>query len=88
MSEIWIAVIVCIVVILSGALPLLLVIIVLGIQWSRQDAKEARRKDRHMDSGRDEEFDDYNKMLETLANRRQAAGPGRPAPRSEEEPQS
>jgi len=72
----------------GGELPLLLVIIALGIQWSRQDAKEARRKDRHLDSGRDEEFDDYNKMLETLANRRQAAGPGRPAPRSEEEPQS
>ena len=32
-------------------------------------------------------YADYNKMLETLANRRQAAGPGRPAPRSEEEPQ-
>ena len=72
----------------GGELPLLLVIIALGIQWSRQDAKEARRKDRHLDPGRDEEFDDYNKMLETLANRRQAAGPGRPAPRSEEEPQS
>ena len=69
----------------GGELPLLLVIIALGIQWSRQDAKEARRKDRHLDSGRDEEFDDYNKMLETLANRRQAAGPGRPAPPSEEE---
>ncbi|CAG7619090.1 cytochrome c oxidase assembly protein [Leucobacter soli] len=71
----------------GGELPLLLVIIALGIQWSRQDAKEARRKDRHLDSGRDEEFDDYNKMLETLAKRRQAAGPGRPAPQSDEEPQ-
>lgn len=70
----------------GGELPLLLVIIALGIQWSRQDAKEARRKDRHMDSGRDEEFDDYNKMLETLANRRQAPGPGRPAPQSDKEP--
>ncbi|KAB1641436.1 cytochrome c oxidase assembly protein [Gulosibacter chungangensis] len=69
----------------GGELPLLLVIIALGIQWSRQDAKEARRKDRHMDSGRDEEFDDYNKMLETLANRRQAPGPGRPAPQSDKE---
>ncbi|MEV8339589.1 MULTISPECIES: cytochrome c oxidase assembly protein [Leucobacter] len=71
----------------GGELPLLLVIIALGIQWSRQDAKEARRKDRHMDSGRDEEFDDYNKMLETLSNRRQATGPRRPAPQSDEEPQ-
>ena len=47
----------------GGELPLLLVIIALGIQWSRQDAKEARRKDRHLDSGRDEEFDDYNKTV-------------------------
>lgn len=70
----------------GGELPLLLVIIALGVQWSRQDAKEARRKDRHLDSGRDEEFDDYNRMLETLANRRQATGPGRPTSRIDEEP--
>lgn len=57
----------------GGELPLLLVIIVLGIQWSRQDAKEARRKDRHMDSGRDEEFDDYNRMLDKLASRKSGA---------------
>lgn len=69
----------------GGELPLLLVILALGVQWSRQDAKEARRKDRHIDSGRDEEFDDYNKMLETLASRRQISGPGRPTPQNDEE---
>lgn len=72
----------------GGELPLLLVIIALGIQWSRQDANEARRKDRHLDSGRDEEFDDYNKMLETLANRRQASGPGSSVSQNDKESQT
>ncbi|WP_309472638.1 cytochrome c oxidase assembly protein [Microbacterium sp. H6] len=65
----------------GGEIPLLLVIIALGIQWSRQDAKDARRKDRHLDTGRDDEFDQYNRMLEQLA----ARGAARPAPRTVEE---
>ena len=65
----------------GGEIPLLLVIIALGIQWSRQDAKDARRKDRHLDTGRDDEFDQYNRMLEQLA----ARGVARPAPRTVEE---
>lgn len=62
----------------GGELPLLIVIIALGVQWSRQDAKDARRKDRHLDTGRDDEFEQYNRMLEQLAARpaRQPA-PGR-----------
>lgn len=62
----------------GGELPLLLVIIVLGVQWSRQDAKEARRKDRHMDSGRDEEFEDYNRMLDKLASRKAGSRAAQP----------
>lgn len=53
----------------GGELPLLLVIIALGIQWSRQDAKDARRADRHFDTGRDDEFDQYNRMLAELTAR-------------------
>ncbi|SJM64267.1 Copper resistance protein D [Agrococcus casei LMG 22410] len=53
----------------GGEIPLLLVIIALGVQWSRQDAKDARRKDRHLDAGLDDEFDDYNRMLEKLSAR-------------------
>ncbi|MGF3056005.1 cytochrome c oxidase assembly protein [Microbacterium sp. YY-01] len=53
----------------GGELPLLLVIFTLGVQWSRQDKKDARRKDRHFDTGRDDEFDAYNRMLETLTDR-------------------
>lgn len=55
----------------GGELPLLLVIISLGIQWSRQDAKDARRKDRHLDEGRDDEYEAYNRMLDTLAARQE-----------------
>lgn len=53
----------------GGELPLLLVVIALGIQWARQDQREARRTDRHLDSGRDDEFDAYNRMLSELAGR-------------------
>ncbi len=54
----------------GGEIPLILVVIVLGVQWSRQDSREAKRRDRHFDAGRDTEFDDYNAMLDKLANRR------------------
>lgn len=53
----------------GGELPLLIVVIALGIQWARQDQREAKRKDRHLDSGVDDEFDVYNRMLEGLAER-------------------
>lgn len=53
----------------GGEIPALIVVVALGIQWARQDAREARRIDRHIDSGRDTEFDDYNRMLARLAER-------------------
>lgn len=77
----------------GGEIPLLLVIIALGIQWSRQDAKDARRKDRHLDTGRDDEYAAYNQMLQQLTNRSGprpgAAAPDRTSTRdSTEEPSS
>ena len=57
----------------GGELPLLIVIIALGIQWARQDQREAVRKDRHFDSGLDDDFEEYNAMLRRLANRRATA---------------
>ena len=57
----------------GGELPLILVIVALGVQWARQDNREAARKDRHLDAGLDDEFDDYNRMLEQLARRDQRA---------------
>lgn len=53
----------------GGELPLLIVVIALGIQWARQDKREAKRKDRHLDSGVDDEFNAYNRMLEGFADR-------------------
>lgn len=53
----------------GGELPLMIVILVLGVQWARQDSREAERKDRHYDTGRDDEFDEYNRMLQQLADR-------------------
>lgn len=55
----------------GGEIPLLIVIAVLSVQWGRQDAKEARRLDRHLDTGRDDEFDVYNEMLARLSERDQ-----------------
>lgn len=53
----------------AGELPLLIVVLVLGIQWARQDDKEAKRKDRHMDLGLDDDLAEYNEMLKKLAER-------------------
>lgn len=68
----------------GGEIPLMIVIVALAIQWSRQDAREARRKDRHLDTGRDDEFDAYNRMLNQLTER-EASRPG-PRPATQEEP--
>jgi cytochrome c oxidase assembly factor CtaG len=56
----------------AGELPLLIVIIALITQWAKQDARLARRTDRHLDSGIDDSFEAYNAMLTGLANRREA----------------
>lgn len=53
----------------GGEIPLMIVVVVLGVQWARQDGREAARKDRHYDTGRDDEFDEYNRMLRRLAER-------------------
>jgi putative copper resistance protein D len=51
----------------SGELPLLIVVIALLIQWSRQDERSARRADRRADSDGDAELTAYNTMLRRLA---------------------
>lgn len=70
----------------GGELPLMIVITVLAIQWGRQDAREARRKDRHLDTGRDDEFDAYNQMLARLAERQSPRPHTRPADQKEPQP--
>ena len=51
----------------SGELPLLIVVIALLIQWSRQDERSARRADRRADQDGDAELTAYNEMLRRLA---------------------
>jgi cytochrome c oxidase assembly factor CtaG len=55
----------------AGELPLIVVIIALVTQWAKQDARLAKRTDRHLDSGIDDSFEAYNAMLTGLANRRE-----------------
>ncbi|NMH99926.1 cytochrome c oxidase assembly protein [Pseudonocardia acidicola] len=51
----------------SGEVPLLLVVIVLLVQWSRLDERSARRDDRRADADGDMELKAYNAMLHRLA---------------------
>lgn len=55
----------------AGEVPLVIVVLALVTQWSRQDARLAARTDRHLDSGIDDSFEAYNAMLAKLAERRQ-----------------
>lgn len=61
----------------AGELPLIVVVLALAIQWSRQDRIEAVRKDRHLDSGLDDDFDAYNKLLLSLSERTDSANRAR-----------
>jgi cytochrome c oxidase assembly factor CtaG len=58
----------------SGELPLLLVVIVLLVQWSRQDERSARRDDRRADADGDADLTAYNDMLRRLATAGQPSG--------------
>jgi cytochrome c oxidase assembly factor CtaG/putative copper export protein len=51
----------------SGEAPLLLVVIALLVQWSRQDERLARRDDRRADNDGDADLTAYNAMLRRLA---------------------
>ncbi len=54
----------------SGEAPLLLVVLALLIQWSRQDERSARRDDRRADADGDASLKEYNSMLRRLATQR------------------
>lgn len=54
----------------GGELPLLFVVVVLGLQWAKQDTRESRRSDRQEDTGLDTEYEAYNAMLQQLSHRR------------------
>jgi len=52
-----------------GELPTLIVLLILFLQWSKSDEREARRTDRKADRDGDAELNDYNDYLAGLAAR-------------------
>lgn len=54
----------------SSELPVLIVVIALVAQWARQDRRDGARKDRHTDTGYDDDLDAYNSMLAELHRQR------------------
>ena len=61
-----------------GEIPIVLLAIVVLIQWSRDDARETRRKDRQADRDDDAELRRYNAMLDRIA-----AGEGANTPKAD-----
>lgn len=57
----------------AGELPLVVVVIALVTQWAKQDARQAKRLDRHADRGLDDDFEQYNAMLGRLSTRDEPA---------------
>ena len=52
-----------------GEIPTLILAITVAIQWSRNDTRLQRRRDRHADRTGDVELEDYNAKLAALAER-------------------
>ncbi|KRB36923.1 cytochrome c oxidase assembly protein [Microbacterium sp. Root180] len=52
-----------------GEIPTLVLAIVVAIQWSRTDARDQKRRDRHADRTGDAELEAYNAHLAELAER-------------------
>ena len=57
-----------------GELPTLIVLLILFLQWSKSDEREARRKDRKADRDGDLELADYNAYLAGLSARDSRVG--------------
>ncbi len=57
-----------------GELPIIVLALTLVIQWSRQDERETRRKDRNADRTGEAELNAYNERLARMAARDQARG--------------
>ena len=56
-----------------GELPAAALTLIVSVQWSRSDARDAKRLDRASDRGGNQDIEDYNRMLEQLAARRERA---------------
>ncbi|MCC2032708.1 cytochrome c oxidase assembly protein [Microbacterium allomyrinae] len=57
-----------------GEIPTLILAITVAIQWSRTDARETKRRDRHADRTGDAELEAYNERLAALAEQDARAG--------------
>lgn len=57
-----------------GEIPTLVLAVVVAIQWSRSDARDQKRRDRHADRTGDAELEAYNARLAELAERDARAG--------------
>lgn len=55
-------------------IPTLILLIVIAVQWSRSDDREAKRRDRQVDRDGDAELDAYNEQLARLAQQSRAPG--------------
>ncbi len=51
-----------------GEIPTVALAITVAVQWSRSDAKESKRRDRHADRTGDAELEEYNARLAALAD--------------------
>ncbi|TGD87021.1 cytochrome c oxidase assembly protein [Mycolicibacterium sp. CH28] len=54
----------------SSELPVIVVVVALVVQWSRQDRRTAVRNDRHADAKYDDDLEAYNAMLRELSKTR------------------
>jgi len=54
-----------------GELPTAALTIIVAIQWSRSDDRDAKRLDRASDRSGNEDLSEYNRMLERLAQRKE-----------------
>ncbi len=52
-----------------GEIPTVVLAIVVAVQWTRDDERTARRRDRKVDRDGDAELDEYNAMLARMADR-------------------
>jgi putative copper resistance protein D len=64
-----------------GEIPTLVLEVVMAVQWSRSDEREARRRDRQADRDGDAELGAYNAMLARLAASDHSSGDGEVAGR-------
>jgi len=56
-----------------GELPAAALTLIVSVQWSRSDARDAKRLDRASDRGGNQDIEAYNQMLAQLAARRERA---------------